>query len=56
MGRKKLEPTVVISERVKARFANEIKIKIKDLIKKYCKEHDNKKNNYESRRHNKTGI
>jgi hypothetical protein len=35
MGRKKLEPTVVISERVKARFAKEIKIKIKELIKQH---------------------
>lgn len=41
MGRKKLEPTVVISERVKARFQHEIRFKIKELIKKHYKEHDN---------------
>jgi len=41
MGRKKLEPTVVISERVKARFANEIRFKIKELIKKHY--HDNER-------------
>jgi len=40
MGRKKLEPTVVISERVKARFQHEIKLKIKALIKKHYKENN----------------
>ena len=45
MGRKRLEPTVVISERVKARFQNEIKFKIKELIKKHYQEHDNKRIN-----------
>jgi len=34
MGRKRLEPTVVISERVKARFQHEIRFEIKKLIKK----------------------
>jgi hypothetical protein len=38
MGRKKLEPTVVISERVKARFQHEIRYKIKELIKKHNQE------------------
>ena len=38
MGRKKLEPTVVISERVKARFQHEIRSKITDLIKKHYQE------------------
>lgn len=40
MGRKKLEPTVVISERVKARFQNEIRFKIKSLIKQHYKENN----------------
>lgn len=41
MGRKKLEPTVVISERVKVRFQHEIRYKIKELIKKHY--HDNER-------------
>jgi len=40
MGRKKLEPTVVISERVKARFQHEIRFKIKELIKKHYHENE----------------
>ena len=40
MGRKKLEPTVVISERVKARFQKEIRFKIKALIKKHYQENN----------------
>ena len=40
MGRKKLEPTVVISERVKVRFEKEIRFKIKELIKQITKKQD----------------
>lgn len=45
MGRKRLEPTVVISERVKARFAREIRFKIKELIKKHYEDNDTKRIN-----------
>ena len=40
VGRPKLEPTVVISERVKARFQHEIRFKIKELIKKHYHENE----------------